>query len=408
MACIRRRRGKWIVDFRDTTGKRHWKTFETKKGAEDGLADLNLEIRGGSYRDPATLPTFEQVARDWLAVKQDHPPSSYQFWQTQVERHFIPAFGARRVDQVTPKSIEEWRNAKRDGTDGQEKLARSTINQQLQTLTAILDYAVTHRYLNANPGKHVVRVRRERQAGTAGAQAVDPKQVLTAEQAAAVIDAAESGLIRTFVSAAVHTGARRGELLALTWAHVDLDVATLRIERSLSWVRGAERGYGKSTPLFGPPKSDSSYRTLELAPELVRDLKGWKLRTSYSRDEDLVFPNSLGKPLHGAFLNRGLHAAIRSANQHRTLADALPMIGPHELRHTFASLLISLGYPVSQVSKVLGHKDSSVTLRVYTHWFPGESSADAMAGLAAAIRRPGGNGSKMVADTALQERASAK
>jgi integrase len=407
MACIRKRRGKWVVDFRNPDGKRRWKTFDTKKAAEDELTDLKVELKQGTYRDPATLPTFAVVATDWLAVKRDHPPATFQFWQTQVERHFIPAFGDRRIDLVTAKAIETWRNAKRDGTDGHERLARSTINQQLQTLTAILDYAVMHRYLTGNPGKQVARVRRERHAGAAGANAVDPKQVLTAEHAAAVIDAADPGLMRTFIAMALHTGARRGELLALTWSHVDIEAATLRIERSLSWSRGTERGYGTSIPVFGPPKSDSSYRTLEVAPELLHELKEWKLRTHYSRPEDLVFPNSLGKPLHGAFLNRGLHDSIRAANADRPPAQAIPMIGPHELRHTFASLLISLGYPVSQVANMLGHKNPDITLKVYTHWFKSESSAEAMAGLAAAIRRPG-SGSRMVATPAVAGALAAK
>jgi len=407
MACVRKRRGRWVADFRDNQGKRHWSTYRTKKEADDALADVRRDLREGAYRDPVTLPTFEQVARDWLAVKQDHPASSFMFWQTQVERHFLPAFGALRIDQVTVRDVERFRNAKRDGTDGHERLQRSTINQLLQTLTAILEYAVVHQYLNANPGKQVKRVRVERRAGAAGVQAVDPRQVLTAEQAAAVIEASKPGLYRTFITTAVHTGARVGELLALNWEHLDLEGGTMRIERSLSWVRSEERGYGKAKPLFGPPKTDSSYRTLDLAPDLVHELKAWRLRSRYSRDEELVFPNSLGKPLHRAFLHKGLRLAIEKANTGR--AGTPPHVSVHGLRHSFASLMIQLGKPVSQVSQILGHKNPDLTLKVYTHWFTGASSASAMADLAAAIRHPAAaDGSKMVADALAGEVAATK
>ncbi len=406
MACVRKRRGRWVVDFRDRGGKRHWKTYDTKKQAEDVLADTRRDLRDGVYCDPATLPTFEQVARDWLAVKRDHPASSFRFWETQVERHFVPAFGALRIDQVSVRDVERFRNAKRDGTDGHKQLQRATINQLLQTLTAILEYAVVHRYLNANPGRQVKRVRVERRVGAAGVQAVDPKGVLTTEHAGAVIEAAGPGLYRTFITTALHTGARRGELLALTWAHVDLEAGKMRIERSLSWVRGEERGYGKNKPVFGPPKTDSSYRTLDLAPDLVRELKAWRLRSRYSRDEDLAFSNSLGKPLHGAFLYRGLQLAIEKANEKRA-RDPIPHVSVHGLRHTFASLMIQLGKPVSQVAQILGHKNAELTLKVYTHWFASASSASAMADLAAAIRQPdcvlSPTGSKMVADAVAVE-----
>jgi integrase len=207
----------------------------------------------------------------------------------------------------------------------------------------------------------------------------------------------------------LHTGARVSELLALRWDHLDLETGKMRIEGSLSWVHGEERGYGKTKPLFGPPQTDSSYRTLDLAPDLVHELKAWTIRSRYSREEDLVFSNSLGKPLHRAFLYKGLQLAIKKASRAGT---PLPHVSVHGLRHSFASLMIQLGKPVSQVSQILGHKNPDLTLKVYTHWFSGASSASAMADLAAAIRRPNTNpvstGSKTVADAATGELAATK
>jgi integrase-like protein len=47
--------------------------------------------------------------------------------------------------------------------------------------------------------------------------------------------------------------------------------------------------------------------------------------------------------------------------------------GPHQMRHTFASLMLAAGAPITYVSRQLGHKDASITLRVYAHWLPSES-----------------------------------
>ena len=121
---------------------------------------------------------------------------------------------------------------------------------------------------------------------------VDESEALTAQQARALIEASEKGLQRTFITMALLTGARSGELLALTWAYVDLDTRKVRISRSLSWDRSGKADRKKTKPVFGPPKSDSSYRTLELVPELVTVLQEWKLRSPFKADTDLVFTNS--------------------------------------------------------------------------------------------------------------------
>jgi integrase len=390
MACIRKRRGRWVVDFRDQHGRRHWDSFRTKKEAEDRYSERVQDVRGGTYINAATLPTFAEVAAGWLDVKRDHPASTFNFWRTHVDLHLLPAFGDYRIDHVALARIEQFRNAKRDGTNGHGKLARSTINQLLQTLAAILEYAVSHGYLKSNPGRSVQRVRAERRAGTADGREVDPKEVLTAEQAGQVIEAAEPGLFRTFIKTALLTGCRSGELLALAWEHVDLEAGAMKIGRSLSWARGEERGYGKSKPIFGPTKSASSCRTVELAPALVHELKVWKLQSRYKKDSDLVFPNSLGGPLHRAFLHKGVRKALARC-------PGVPRMDLHGLRHTFASLLIQRGNPVSQVAQILGHKNADLTLKVYTHWFKGISSASAMADLAGAICGSPASGSKTVA-----------
>lgn len=391
MACVRKRRGRWVVDFRDQHGRRHWKSYRTKKAADDAAAKLHNEVKDHTYVNPTTLPTFAEVATWWLEGKRDHPASTVGYWQGHIERHFLPTFGALRVDKVTPRLIETFRNERRDGTETVGKLARGTTNQLLQTLSAILDYAVGHGYLAHNPTTRVKRVRVDRRPGVKSAVAVDPKEVLTAAQAGQLIDAADVGLYQTYIATSLMTGCRSGELLALAWEHIALDapVPTLRVERSLSWKKVPHSGYGTSEPVFGPPKSDSSYRTLELAPETITTLKAWKLRSRFKADSDLVFSNSLGKPLHRAFLHKGLHLALDRC-------PGLPRVDLHGMRHSFASILIGqLGKSASEVAHLLGHKNADITLKVYTHWFPGESSATTMGDLATLIRRPGG--SKVVA-----------
>jgi integrase len=261
-------------------------------------------------------------------------------------------------------------------------LARGTVNQILQTLGAVLDYALTHEYVTRNAARLVRRVRRERKAAQAGAVAIDPKDVLTAEQAARLIAAAPAGIERTFIQMALLAGCRSGELHALAWDNVDFDRRRVRIDRSLSWKRTKDTPYGGSEPVFGPPKSDSSYRTLDLAPELVHALKTWKLQAPPST---LVFPNQTGGPLHHATLHKRLRQVLDRCPD-------LPRVDVHGLRHSFASIAIGqLRLPPTQVAKLLGHKDASITLNTYAHWFDELSSEGAMADIADSICRPRGD-----------------
>jgi integrase len=379
MACVVKRRGRWCVDFRDQLGKRHFKFYDTRREADDYLSTIIKDVKAERYRSPEELPDFAAVAARWLEGKRDHPASSFGYFQNHVENHLVPAFGPIRIDRVTPKLVEDFRNDKWKSGQG---LARGTVNQILQTLGAVLDYALTHEHVTRNAAKLVRRVRRERKAAQAGAVAIDPKDVLTAEQAARLIAAAPAGIERMFIQMALLTGCRSGELYALAWENVDFDRRRVRIDRSLSWKRTKGQAYGTSEPVFGPPKSDSSYRTLDLAPELVHALKAWKLKAPPS---PLVFSNQTGGPLHRASLHKRLHQILDRCPD-------LPRVDIHGLRHSFASIAIGqLRLPPTQVAKLLGHKDASITLNTYAHWFEGLSSEGAMADIAASICHPRGD-----------------
>ena len=98
---------------------------------------------------------------------------------------------------------------------------------------------------------------------------------------------------------------------------------------------------------------------LDLPQELAKELKVWKLKCPPS-ENDLVFATVEGKPLHRKLASQILDAAIAAAEVKRLTL--------HRLRHTFASLLLSRNVPVTKVSRLLGHRDSVITLKIYAHF----------------------------------------
>lgn len=176
------------------------------------------------------------------------------------------------------------------------------------------------------------------------------------------------------------SGARVGELTALTWDDVDLDAGTIAIRRTVSWAKPCGTG-GVAKPRFYEPKTKSSYRAIPMSSELVTALRRCKLACPPS-PLNLMFPNTDGTPRHRSTIAYdGLRPALKRAG--------LRKITIHSLRHAFASALIAQGHPVTQVAHLLGHSSPTITLSVYAHWFR-DVKTDAVSGLAKLVCGPAG------------------
>lgn len=159
---------------------------------------------------------------------------------------------------------------------------------------------------------------------------------------------------------AITTGARLGELLALDRTSVDLEAGTLRIFKSVH--------NGRVTS----PKTTSGRRTIKLS-ELALDA----LRDHLNSYAGAVW-------LFQSPVNHDM--SIHRATLHITYWKPLLKVAGlsqetrfHDLRHTAASLLLGEGVPVPVVSQLLGHADSSITLKVYAHMLPDHQGIAALA-----------------------------
>ena len=92
MACIRKRRGKYVIDFYDNTGKRRWKTLPKdarKKDANKALRDIEDKLEKGIYLPSKQTPTFKKVAEDWIASKKQNLRSTtWDVYEGHTKNHF--------------------------------------------------------------------------------------------------------------------------------------------------------------------------------------------------------------------------------------------------------------------------------------------------------------------------------
>ena len=372
---------RWVVDFRDGNGRRHWIYCVSRDHAKQERTNVEKRLQQHGYRAPSELPGFQQVAAEWLATKMDRRMSTYTAWQTQIDLHLLPSLGPHRIDRIGVEHIEALRQNRLAAG-----LSPQTVNKVLTTLAAIFKYAMRRELTHRNPAAVVERCRTNAAEVTELASdaeprdrsEVDPRDVLSPDEVARLVAYAEPGFYQAFLLTVVLTGARVGELTALRWEDIDFTAGTIAIRRSVSWAkpRGAE---GRAKPRFYEPKTRHSRRTIPMAPELASTLKRWKL-ASPKNSMNLVFASGEGKPKHRSTItHEGLRPALRRAK--------LQQVNLHSLRHSFASALIMNGHPVTEIAALLGHSNPGVTLKVYSHWFR-DMKTDAVASLARMICGP--------------------
>jgi integrase len=189
-------------------------------------------------------------------------------------------------------------------------------------------------------------------------------QTLDPEQARSLLGALNGDRLQAPYVVALTTGTRLGELLGLRWADLDLTTRKLAVQGSL------HRDPGGGWSIRGP-KTERSGRQVLLPALAVRALERHRLRQNTERlragslweDNDLVFPDQLGRPLSSQNLTqRHFYPMLERLG--------LPRIRFHDLRHTAATLLLSEGVHPKIVSEMLGHTQVGITLDLYSHVTP--------------------------------------
>jgi integrase len=362
--------GTYKVSFRDPTkasgakDRRTQKTFRTLAAARAFERKVRTQIKEGEYIPP-TNETVKEIAAKWHKLKVDagtYKRSSIENWRVHIEKHINPALGNLKIRQLTVEAIEEG------ARKWQETTSPKTANKMLTTLTAVLDLAKRYRLIKDNPARDAERLKLATADEDSGE--VTPDKVYTKAEIRKIIEATEQGSRdRVFVMILALLGLRIGEALALMWPAIDLKAGDLDVRYNL-----ADAGKGNE-PLFQAPKTKSSRRSLSLPQELIHELRVWKLKCPKS-ERELVFTTEEGRPIDRKSASKMLDRAIKKAELEKRLT-------PHGLRHTFASLLLADGVPVPEVAAYLGHKDCSITLKVYAHFVREETQA--MHNLAASI-----------------------
>ncbi len=371
---IRQRGSSWelFVDFgRDQAGRRHRKTVTVKgsnREAETRLRRMLGEIDSGLRSDPAKI-NVKVFLREWLSHKPDLQAGSREKYAHIIEQHLIPVFGYLSLQQLRPDLIRaaymRWLEAgNRTGTGG---LSPATIRKFHTVLRQALQTAINDGLVTCNVASGLRLPRGESRQ----------KRALTDEETEALIAGTEGTVVHGPLLILLATGLRRGELLALTWADVDLENSTIAVHRSLEKTASGLRFKSTKTNR-GRVAAVPSFALAAMRAHRIKQNKDRLGCGEFWQDNGLVFSGVLGAPWDPAVFSRAFRRAA--------MRVGVGSIGPHSLRHTAATEMLRQGIHPKVVADRLGHSTIRMTLDVYSHVMPA-LEADAATKVDTAMRK---------------------
>ena len=265
--------------------------------------------------------------------------------------HVKPGLGHIPLSRLSPPMIQRYLSQKlrEDG------LSTTSLRYHYSILHESLGHAVRWSLLMRNPCDAIEPPRRRQ----------TEMRVLDEEQVRLFLaEAKRSSRLYCLYLTATLTGMRLGELLGLRWKDLDLTLGVISVQQTLYRL--------KKRVLLKEPKSAKARRTISLAPLLIQELNRHREAQVQQRkrlgekyvDNDLVFCQRNGEPLHGHNITQG--------NLRRVLKKAgLPRIRFHDLRHCHATHMLRQGENPKVVQERLGHSTPAFTLAVYSHVLPG-------------------------------------
>ena len=311
--------------FKGSDGKGHWKTIPGgEKDAVKARAKVIDRIAHGQKVAPSRV-LFADFADEWLEEQVALAPKSIESYRTQINMHLIPRLGPRtKLEDVdTNKVAALIASMKKEGYKAW------TIRATLTPLSGIMRTAVRRGMVASNPVTQLERSERPKGDAT-------KINILDSDEIRLMLDNCPHPVYKVLLATAVFTGLRISELMSLRWDDVDWEQGILN-------VRGT--------------KTRAAKREVVIMPALQQMLATFSLEWP----GDPVFHNGQGKALSQSSVRRlGLVKSLKRAG-------ITKRIRLHDLRHTYASILLSQGHDFAFVKEQMGHSNIGTTLNLYGH-----------------------------------------
>lgn len=349
---------------------------QTERELRRVAAEFEQRIENGDTADTSNLRLADFCKQYLDLSKTSLSPTTYSYYVRTIDSLIVPSLGHMKLTAIRPIHVQQFIQALQEPgarSDGKGTLSASSVRRYFTVLKSIMAKAYKLGLIDRNP--------------TDTARLDLPKieeeevEVFSKDEAAHLMSCLESEplMYRVLIHLAIVTGARRGELVALKWEHIDQKRKTIKIVQSNYKVKGGEIK-------TKPPKTQKSTRELSIPDYLISMLNDL-------RREQMVEALKLGDAWHnegwiftqwnGAPMYPSTPTLWFSKFQER---HNIPHRKFHALRHTSGTLLLSSGTNIKTVASRLGHTQLSTTNR-YLHSLS-ESDAAAAASFETLLFEP--------------------
>lgn len=341
MAKVRKnkRANYWEVDYLDLFGKRKVKGgFKTKVEAEAFMVDILSKVKTGIAPSNCKM-TFKEASEIFMRLhaNKNCKYNTEHGYQGYLKNHLLPYFGKLKLCEITPLAVNEF-----IAQELETGLKNSTVNKYKKLMSQIFSFMIDMDVVVKNPLARIKSLKEERSEEIRSLSTQETK-ILLAKTKENYPD------FYPLLFTALFTGMRQGELMGLTWNSINWVTRKITVDKNFTHGR------------VGTPKTGKT-RKIDMSQELVKVLKEWRLACPKG-ENNLVFPNGDGGYQDANnMIKRRFKPALNRAG-----IDSLRF---HDLRHTYASLLLANGAPMKYVQHQLGHSSIKMTMDLYTHLLP--------------------------------------
>ncbi len=358
---VKQHKGAWWV-FINHHGKRKAKRIGTSKRAAEQVAEkIQAKIALGQFEmieEKEKPPTLTEYAEQWLQTYATVycKPGTLNRYTRDYRLHVAPTLGHKLLPTITRQDIKQLIADKR-----QSQLSWKSVLNIIIPLRAMMNHAVEDGILATNPATRIGRFNKK------PAEQRENINPFTREELKLFLDAVRQHFPSSFplFLTFARTGVRLGEIVALQWGDIDWHGRFLEVRRT--YCRISKK---LLTPKSGKTrKIDMSHQLTETLKALLLERKKETLCKGWGEVPPWIFVSETGTKLDGDH--------IRNRVFYKILAKAgLRHVHLHDLRHTFASLLIQQGAPLAYVKEQLGHHSIQITVDTYGHLVPGGNRAE--------------------------------
>lgn len=338
-------------------------TFAARIDAEAFIVakrrDIDRQVWSADDDEKPAPITFGAYAARWLAERQvaGRPlkARTREHYQSLLDDHLLPAFGARQVAAIKPKDVRDWYSA--------TLVDRPTLRSHAYSLLrTIMNSAVADEIIDANPC---------RITGAGRAKRVKKIRPASLDELATATNAMPERL-RLMVTLASWCALRFGETIELRRKDVDLAEGVIRVRRAAVRTNGGQ--FAVTTP-----KSDAGVRDVAIPPHVLPQVEDHLARFVDRSRDALLFPSEAGGHIQPSTLYRHWYKARAAAGRED--------LRWHDLRHSGAVLAAATGASLAELMARLGHSTPQAAMR-YQHAAQGRDKK--IAALLSKIAEDGG------------------